>query len=84
MAKIKITISGKSQELSVKEAEALYDELHCIFGKTVVVKERVTIPIYHAPAPIVIQPSPSLPPWWGGHEITCGTQATLTNGHQHR
>lgn len=49
LVKITIDINGKETQLTTKEAEQLYDQLHLIFGK----KATITPPTY-----IPLTPSP--------------------------
>lgn len=73
--KLKLTIAGKQQELTIEEAKALYSELAEMFGKAVVVVERPvphTIIIDRTPAP-QIWPAPQ--PTWSHPTITCQSRS---------
>lgn len=72
--KLKLTIAGKQQELTIEEARALYSELSEMFGKAVVIERQAphTIIIDRTPAP-QIWPAPQ--PTWSHPTITCQSRS---------
>jgi hypothetical protein len=63
--KIKLTIAGKEQELTIEDAKTLHAELSKVFGKTLAIKrerEMPQIPVFILP-PSNPPITPFNPPW---------------------